>query len=177
MITWWIIYATLSNTWTDPEEVSTWSPLTAELWNDTQSNIKYLWERVWGVESSINTLNWTVSNLQSSINVPNVGWQVNFNWRHYKSFWITTYNWSGAVNACNNLWAGWRLPSTWDLLYIYNNKSSLSSLSLQDKRYWSDDLFWDSDSSSHMVLTLRMNNGQFYNYPTNSSIYVVCIHN
>jgi hypothetical protein len=175
MITWWVIYATLSNTWTEPEEVSTWNPLTAGLWNNTQSNIKNLWERVWGVENNLNTLSWTVASLQSSSNVPNVEWQVKFRNKYYKSWWDTKYIWTDAKTYCDNLWIGRRLSSNWDLEYIYDNKSSLSALSLQSSSYyWSDDLFYDSDGNSSRVLS--MNNATVHTYPITYSYHVICIH-
>jgi hypothetical protein len=184
MITWWVIYAMLNNTWTEPEEASTWSPLTAELWNDTQSNIKYLWEKVWGIESTtstlttnLNTLSWTVANLQSSSsNVPNVSWQVKFRNKYYKSWWDTTYTWTNAKAYCDNLWTGWRLPSSWDLRYIYDNKSSLGSLSLQTSSYyWSDELYYESGTNNG-ARVLDMNNGSLYGDSITYSHYVVCVH-
>jgi hypothetical protein len=61
MLIWWTIYATLSNpSWQEPtEEVQKWDPLTADSWNKTQENIKFLYEKINSLETTITSLNWT----------------------------------------------------------------------------------------------------------------------
>lgn len=61
IIIWWTIYASLSNpTWEWPTEVKAWDILTSSSWNKTQENIKFLYEKVTSLETTITSLNWAI---------------------------------------------------------------------------------------------------------------------
>jgi hypothetical protein len=130
--------------------------------------------------TNFNALSWTVANINTALpSVPNASWQVKFGWRYYKSWWTTMYTFDNAVAYCGGLWAGRRLPSAWELKYIYNNKSSLSSLSLKSDYYWSDDFFRDGDYYGGVLL--NMSNGSRYHDNTTyigiyRTSYIVCLH-
>jgi hypothetical protein len=160
VITWWAIYATLS--FPDLEKVQSWEPLKASSWNE--------------MVEAVNSLKTEISSINTSYPIPNVEWQVEFNWIYYKSWWATKYTWTNAKTYCYDLWIGWKLSSTWDLRYIYNNNSSLSAkLLLQNSRYWSDQLDYVTDTNKP-VRMLSMADGSLTDTSFGSNYYVICVY-
>jgi hypothetical protein len=125
------------------------------------------------INTNLNTLSWTVASIATIVlPAPNVDKQVKFGWKYYKVL-SETYRWNGAITACSDLWDGRRLPSAWELYYIYSKKASLSGLSLWSNWFWADD-FWDGDGET--VVVLNTGSGARINSNVTASNYVICLH-
>jgi hypothetical protein len=94
-------------------------------------------------------------------------------------------NWScGGINKypamkiCQKMWAGWRLPTVFelgDICYDSNTNGSCATvrtkLSLESDRYWSS-----TENSTNNARTLGMGNSTADYYSKVSLLYVVCVH-
>jgi hypothetical protein len=180
LIAWWLIYATLN--FPDLKTVSEWDTLTAESWNKVVEAINALKEEsntnLNTLTTNLNTLSWTVASITTTLPpTPNVDSQVSFGWRYYKI--LSGRNRINAITGCAGLWTGRRLPSTWELYYIYLNKASITSIR-SDSAYWSCDVSWnysDGDNDYYnYAMILSMSDGSWgsTNIPNNFS--VVCLY-
>lgn len=81
-------------------------------------------------------------------------------------------SWNSAVQACNNLGNGWRLPTKGELLAIYKVKSTLDQTLAPvgdtiDVAYWSS-----TEMSSYYAWFVDMNNGVTHYNSKNDNLYV-----